>query len=64
MSRFENTDHMAPRDITKSPSLTGQDIIEGAIRDTFSNERPSNPNGEEFLPPVIDDVFKSQDLSK
>ena len=53
---------MAPRDATESPSLSGQDIIEGAVRDTFSVERPSNPNGDGVFPPTIDDVFKSQEL--
>jgi hypothetical protein len=68
MARFQNsqndtTDHMAPRDNTESSPLSGQDIIEGAVRDTFSVERPSNPNGEGVLPPTVDDVFKSQELT-
>ena len=62
MSRFENTQNIPPRDTNESPQISGRDIIEGAIRDTFSVERPSYPNADGKFDDV--NVFKSQDLKQ
>lgn len=64
MARFQiaDPDQLPPRDNTESPEISGKDIIEGAIRDTFSVERPSNPNADGNFDDI--NVFKSHDLNK